>query len=565
MADLEELVIRIRADTQKLESEMKKAQGIVTQSSNGMTSALSGVVAQARLLAPALSIAAVAAFTKHAIDAGDAIDDLSKRTGVSVETLSGFQVAAKLADVSLQELGLAIQFMNKNIENAPQHFQQLGIEVSKFKSLSTEEQFLELAEKISQVASVSERTAVLMDIFGRSGANLAILFEQGAEGIKAATEEAKKLGLVLSAEEAERMGKFNDLWDTMNFKLIALAQDGFIGVIDSLEKLQRGFAAVYIDAANFLGLIDQTVAAEAKLQAITGGKASYIRPDTVTEATFLPPKISIQKQSKESEAIDKARKSLEDYNRELKRQHEYAQLSPADAAARKAYYDTLDMAQKAGIKNAEELAQANAEVARSNEAMQDAMQESARFAAELKDQFAAAAKSIMFDSKNAGDALNRLGQALAEMIAQKYIFGGISDGLFGSPGGSGGGLLGSLFPSMFGSSTQQAIGASIAANSGIGGFFADGGNPPVGVPSIVGERGPEIFVPKVAGTIIPNHAMGGHNITVVQNFQVSNDVPALVDMKIREAAAPIVAAAHESVFAAIQKGGRESKLVGRRN
>lgn len=40
--------------------------------------------------------------------------------------------------------------------------------------------------------------------------------------------------------------------------------------------------------------------------------------------------------------------------------------------------------------------------------------------------------------------------------------------------------------------------------------FADGGSPPVGVPSIVGERGPEIFVPKGAGTIIPNHMVKGY-------------------------------------------------------
>jgi hypothetical protein len=31
---------------------------------------------------------------------------------------------------------------------------------------------------------------------------------------------------------------------------------------------------------------------------------------------------------------------------------------------------------------------------------------------------------------------------------------------------------------------------------------------PVGVPSIVGERGPELFVPKTAGTIIPNNKLG---------------------------------------------------------
>jgi hypothetical protein len=39
--------------------------------------------------------------------------------------------------------------------------------------------------------------------------------------------------------------------------------------------------------------------------------------------------------------------------------------------------------------------------------------------------------------------------------------------------------------------------------------FADGGRPPVGKPSIVGERGPELFVPSSAGTIIPNHKLGG--------------------------------------------------------
>ena len=44
--------------------------------------------------------------------------------------------------------------------------------------------------------------------------------------------------------------------------------------------------------------------------------------------------------------------------------------------------------------------------------------------------------------------------------------------------------------------------------------FANGGRPPVGRPSIVGERGPELFVPSRSGTIIPNHAMGGASVTV---------------------------------------------------
>ena len=56
--------------------------------------------------------------------------------------------------------------------------------------------------------------------------------------------------------------------------------------------------------------------------------------------------------------------------------------------------------------------------------------------------------------------------------------------------------------------------------------FANGGDPPVGIPSLVGENGPELFVPKSAGTIIPNRALQalgeGRNVhlTVNQNFPV---------------------------------------------
>lgn len=45
--------------------------------------------------------------------------------------------------------------------------------------------------------------------------------------------------------------------------------------------------------------------------------------------------------------------------------------------------------------------------------------------------------------------------------------------------------------------------------------FANGGRPPVGRPSIVGERGPELFVPRSSGTIVPNNAMGGSTNVVV--------------------------------------------------
>jgi lambda family phage tail tape measure protein len=68
---------------------------------------------------------------------------------------------------------------------------------------------------------------------------------------------------------------------------------------------------------------------------------------------------------------------------------------------------------------------------------------------------------------------------------------------------------------------------SLFAPANAGGYstsmaqFADGGEPPVGQPSIVGERGPELFVPKSSGTIIPNNmlgnAMGGKQPSITYN------------------------------------------------
>jgi len=79
--------------------------------------------------------------------------------------------------------------------------------------------------------------------------------------------------------------------------------------------------------------------------------------------------------------------------------------------------------------------------------------------------------------------------------------------LFKAVSGGTGSILGSIF-------------------SGLG--FAEGGDPPVGKASIVGENGPELFVPKTPGTIVPNGAMGGGasgastpNVTHNYNYNIN--------------------------------------------
>jgi tape measure domain-containing protein len=99
-------------------------------------------------------------------------------------------------------------------------------------------------------------------------------------------------------------------------------------------------------------------------------------------------------------------------------------------------------------------------------------------------------------TKSLADGLAGVLKQMARMILQQQLMNALSGfNIFGGGGGAGGGF------------------GVVPKTSGMK-FFANGGRPPVGRPSVVGERGPELFVPDRAGTIIPNHAMGGANVTV---------------------------------------------------
>ena len=72
---------------------------------------------------------------------------------------------------------------------------------------------------------------------------------------------------------------------------------------------------------------------------------------------------------------------------------------------------------------------------------------------------------------------------------------------------------------------RTALAVMTGGGSLFGGFFANGGNVKGGVPIVVGERGPEMFVPNSSGTIVPNNqlqtsgaAMGGE---VNVNFNIN--------------------------------------------
>jgi hypothetical protein len=171
---------------------------------------------------------------------------------------------------------------------------------------------------------------------------------------------------------------------------------------------------------------------------------------------------------------------------------------------------------------------------------------------QLGDAISEFATSVAFDFSNIGRAAESLARTLANTIFRQTVGNQISSGITD--------LLGSVLGG--GNSGQLSLGKlfSSSASGGVKGF-AEGGRPPVGIASLVGERGPELFVPDSAGTILPNGVMprsggGGNVVSITINAPGAGPE---VEGKIN-AAIPRIKA---EVFDAIRRGGEASRIVRR--
>jgi tape measure domain-containing protein len=118
--------------------------------------------------------------------------------------------------------------------------------------------------------------------------------------------------------------------------------------------------------------------------------------------------------------------------------------------------------------------------------------------------FSSALDAAVDGTKNLGEALQSLAVDLLKTISKMLIMYAIAEAL-GALGG--------------GSSNPQGVFSFLARGFG---FRANGGPVTGGSPYIVGERGPELFVPKGSGTIVPNDRLGGGVTVGTISIKVEN-------------------------------------------
>ena len=209
--------------------------------------------------------------------------------------------------------------------------------------------------------------------------------------------------------------------------------------------------------------------------------------------------------------FEKTKEALEEKNKELQKLLERSKIETEEG---KKQFDLEQRKLELVDKYGEELAQVILDQEAENRLLQESVdknkekQEAAKKLAEtykkIGDSIATGISDALTEAVMRTKTLAEAASALLNDIARQLIRLGINTLLFKGFGGSSG-----IFKNLD--------------------TFATGGRPTVGQPSIVGEKGAELFVPDRAGTIIPNNKIGvGGGITnnIVVNVNMEGGVDA---------------------------------------
>ncbi|HYE70601.1 MAG TPA: hypothetical protein VD932_03660 [Aquabacterium sp.] len=522
---------------------------------------------------------------QQSFEFAEAIGGAAIKSGLSTEAISQLAFAAKGANVELADLSKSIGTMQINISKAAagskpllDSFQELGVNFSKLQELRPDVQFEILAEALNRVPNEADRARLATELFGKSGAQLLPLFSEGAEGIRKARKESESLGLSLSREKQRALqeagdaivklgqaarGAGTDIGYFFSFGIKSLAEgatklieaarggDQLIELIkERAEVLQRLKEAS--EGFTFRELIGGTdedkqrlIAIEDTLRSINFQRTEENRllreKRAIEQAALGGPPVELPELGALNigllsgpdpdvrDALDKARE-----NRELELGGEDARLRVTERATggragvsdasrerlleeEREYFDNLKtiVEQKAeetaGASEAvldeyfgrlEEKSRAQSDVLRgAAEELGRSIQSS------LSDVFLNAGKGA---DGFADSVLNAFKRILADQAANKVVE--LLGGLFGAkkdPGVGGGASGGAGF-------------LATIATSLFGGARAAGGPVSPGKAFLVGERGPELFIPKQSGGILPN-GVGAGGMMVTIDGRVSID------------------------------------------
>ena len=185
MADIGSLVVKLAAETADFREDLGKSARLLEKHADGMRSSLERVAEVAKTtFAIAVGVESVGALKEliaHTLETVAALQDFAEQTGASAVALSGFAPVATISGVAMEQISVGLTKLSKGLagvddetKGASQALAYLGIKAkdSGGNLRDPAEVMNEIALKLSAFEDGAGKTAIALELFGKSGATL---------------------------------------------------------------------------------------------------------------------------------------------------------------------------------------------------------------------------------------------------------------------------------------------------------------------------------------------------------------------------------------------------------
>lgn len=234
-------------------------QAIATNQSLGAS--LKGIINPGTAAAGAVAAVGFAAFNaiKSTVSFAGELHKMNLRTGVSTENLSALKFALEQSGSSLQVFEKGIRTMasfvfdaNKGLATQTDALDALGLTLDDINGLRPYELFNLFADAISRIPDPTRQAALAQDVFGGAGVRLLPILLEGSEGMKALTDRARELGIVMDQETANNAAKLEDNLNELNTALDGVKLTLTAAVLPAITELS-GLIADIAPVLNAVG------------------------------------------------------------------------------------------------------------------------------------------------------------------------------------------------------------------------------------------------------------------------------------------------------------------------
>jgi hypothetical protein len=163
--------------------------------------------------------AAVLVMAKSGAEAADSAGKAAQAAGLQVDAFGRLAYAAKLADVSQEELSAGMSRLNKAItaalsgsKNEADFFKRLGVSLRDAKGhlRPTEAILQDVAQAFKRMPDGARKSALAIELFGKSGAKMLPFLNAGKQGLIDLGKEAERLGIVFTKDQVAAAEDMND-------------------------------------------------------------------------------------------------------------------------------------------------------------------------------------------------------------------------------------------------------------------------------------------------------------------------------------------------------------------